>query len=359
MLPAYAEDFMSKFRFLILPIIVALAVVGFSHSGWAQGRWYDWIQKRQEKRREAYQELRNQTQNVSDSSSSAQNVQYTLLHDGIRRKYLVHLPPSYNPNQSWPAVIFLHGGGGSLKGVSKEGMDKAADRLGFILLAPAGTGPIPDRALTWNSGQWETGECCGYAVTHNIDDVGFISQMIDEVKTKYNIDATRIYATGISNGGMMSYLVGMKLSDKIAAIAPVAPPAIPSGVEPGRPISVLHVHGTADPCAPYNGGMGGGCMGKNSKRFTAQSARQMVDYWIQKDNCPTRGTTTYQKGNATSVSYGPGTNNTTVEFCTLQGGGHAWPDGDQYFSVEKIGPVSHDYSFDQMWEFLKKQKLPS
>jgi polyhydroxybutyrate depolymerase len=277
---------------------------------------------------------------------------FSLAYDGIVREYSVHIPRGYKNTVPTPIVIYLHGGGGSIKAAYKDGIDKYSDKFGFILLIPSGTGPIPDRFLTWNGGKWDGGECCGYAVKNNIDDVGFISRMIGEVKKKFNIDENRVYATGISNGGILSYRLACELSDKIAAVAVVAPPAVPSNCIPARPVSIMHIHGTADPCVSFNGGLSGGCIG--SERFQAQSAKNMVDFWLKNNGCPSDFTVSYEKGKAKCISYGPCKNGTFVEFCTIEGGGHAWPSGSQYLPVDRIGPVSYDISFDQIWEFFQK-----
>ena len=128
----------------------------------------------------------------------ARDYHFSLEHDGLTRKYNVHLPPSYDKNVPTPVVIYIHGGGGDMRAAYMDKVDKAADKFGFILVVPEGTGEVKFGHLrgSWNGGKWSNGECCGSA-----DDVGFISKMIDEVKLKFNIDENRIYATGISNGG--------------------------------------------------------------------------------------------------------------------------------------------------------------
>ncbi len=295
-------------------------------------------------------------------AQGANDYRFTLKHDGLTRKYNVHLPSGYDKNVPTPVVIYLHGGGGSTKAAYRDRMYKASDKFGFILVVPAGTGPIPDRLLTWNGGKWLRGKgkegvesCCGYAAKNNIDDVGFISKMIDEVKNNFNVDTNRIYATGISNGGMMSYRLACELSDKIAAIAPVAPPAAPANCVPLRPVAVMHIHGTADPCAPYKGGTGGGCLG--SERYEMMSAKEMVEIWIKLNGCSSGSSVVYKKGKAECISYRQCEDGSEVEFCTIEGGGHTWPSGSQYLPVDRVGPVSYDISFDQIWEFFKKHSL--
>ena len=311
--------------------------------------------------RERWREkLRERIQKKETKDDLGKNDYHFILeHGGLARKYNIHLPPQYNKNIPTPIVIYLHGGGGSLRAAYLDGMDEASDKFGFILVVPAGTGPVQDRLLTWNAGKWLPGKgkegiesCCGYAAKNNIDDVDFISKMIEEIKNNFNVDINRIYVTGISNGGIMSYRLACELSDKIAAIAPVAPPAVPANCVPGRAVSVMHIHGTVDPCAPYNGGISGGCLGTEKRE--GQSAQQMVDIWKNINKCSGGCVIAYQKGDVTCISYNKCVGHSEVEFCTIEGGGHTWPSGSQYLPADRVGPVSFDISFDQIWEFFKK-----
>ncbi len=278
--------------------------------------------------------------------------EYTLEHDGITRTYQVHTPPSYDGTKALPVVIYLHGGGGSIKAAYADNKDRDADKLGFILVVPEGTGWLEHRALTWNSGKWATGDCCGPAYKNNVDDVGYISALIDAVGEKYTIDTKRVYATGISNGGMMSYRLACELPNKIAAVAPVAAPAIPDDCNPSRPIAVMDVQGALDPCVPIDGGPGGGCL-PGAKEFTVPSQEERVAFWTKNNHCSNQTTTTYNKGEATCVRYESCDSNSEVDYCIIGNGGHTWPSGNQYLSAEKVGPVSYDMNFEQMYEFLK------
>jgi polyhydroxybutyrate depolymerase len=288
---------------------------------------------------------------------------FQVQHGGLTRKYRVHVPPSYYESEKpnpFPAVIYLHGGGGSIRAAYNDGMDKASDRLGFILIVPAGTGPIPEILLTWNGGAWGPSKlesCCAYAFDHNIDDVGFISKVIVDAQARFRIDENRIYATGISNGGLMSYRLACELAGTIAAVAAVAPPGTPSSCSPARPVPVMHIHGTADPCAPYNGGIPKACLGTATHQM--QTANEMVAIWRKHDRCSAASTVSYRKGNVTCASYGACEDASEVEFCTIEGGGHAWPSGAQYLPPARIGPVSYDISFDQIWAFFQKHPKAS
>lgn len=342
---------MSKKKVFVLIFFFIIQNVLYLSDIYAQGSFGERIREGIRKRQQKKQQTKN--------NFGTGDYDFSLVHAGLTRKYKVHLPPNYDKADKTPVVIYLHGGGGSLKAAYKDGMDKASDKFGFILVVPAGTGPMPDRLLTWNGGKWpigtggfETESCCGYAVKNNIDDVGFISKVIEEVKNKFKVDEKRIYATGISNGAMMSYRLACELSDKIAAIASVAPPAVPMNCAPSKPVPVMHIHGTVDPCAPYDGGTGGGCFG--SEKYEMQSAKEMVDLWRNINGCSGGSVITYQKGDVTCISYNKCEGTSELEFCTIEGGGHTWPSGSQYLSADKIGPVSYDISFDQIWEFFKR-----
>jgi polyhydroxybutyrate depolymerase len=279
-----------------------------------------------------------------------------LYRNEIKRRYDVYLPEGYNENKATPLVIYLHGGGGNVEGARNDGWNKAANLNGFILVSPAGSGPDPKRLLTWNAGSWEGGTCCGYAYENNIDDVGFISQLIDTLPTKYNVDTSRIYITGISNGGMMAYRLVCELADKIAAVAVVAPPAIPQGCQPSRPVPIMHIHGTADPCVPYDGGPGGKCI-RDTNIFETPGAVAMVDTWREMYACTEDSTQTFARGKASCITYSPCLGKAAVSLCTLQDAGHTWPGGPQYLPKRLIGSTSDDLGNAAIWKFLSQFQI--
>ena len=196
-------------------------------------------------------------------------------------------------------------------------------------------------------------QCCG--MDTSIDDIGFISKVIDQTKKDFNVDAKRVYSTGLSNGGLMSYTLACNLADKITAIAPVAPSGTPDACNPSRPVPVMHIHGTADPIAPYNGGLSGEIFGNEGHQVLP--AKDVVSKWRRIDGCTSATQNTYQKGTASCVTNNQCNGGTEVTLCTVTGMGHTYPSGKQYMSVAKIGPVSSDISFDQIWEFFKKYSL--
>ena len=168
----------------------------------------------------------------------------SIEYDGLIRTYRLYIPSSYNSTPT-PLVIVLHFGGGNAVIIEQvTEMTEKAEQEGFIVVYPNGTGRAENRFLTWNAGF-----CCGYAVEHSIDDVGFIGALIEHLQEELVIDASRIYVTGFCNGAALTYRIGAELSDIVAAIAPVAGSIgeVTDSVwripEPANPVSVIIFHG--------------------------------------------------------------------------------------------------------------------
>lgn len=280
-------------------------------------------------------------------------VNETMVYDGLERSYNVHLPQSYTGTEKLPLVIVLHGGGGNPNNAERmTGMSDKADEEGFIAVYPAGTGKVPG-ILTWN-GEF----CCGGAMEDNVDDVGFIGALIDRMAMDYNIDTDRVYVTGISNGGIMSYRLAAELPDKIAAIAPVAgsmggkaesqSPEIVFA--PKAPVSVIAFHGLKDTRLPYEGGMP---TKENTKgAYSYLSVSESISLWVKADNCtePAQKTAS-QGGEVVVTTHGGGSNGTEVILYTMANCGHMWP-GDRkgYFGGDDL--YLNVSATDVMWDFF-------
>ena len=270
------------------------------------------------------------------------NEEESILWNGRTRFYNIHIPDGYNGITPVPLVIALHGGGGNARSMEeKTGFSNLSDEKGFVIVYPEGTGRFKHRFLTWNAGY-----CCGYALENNIDDVGFIKELIKTLEEKFNIDSNRIYITGHSNGAMLTYRVGAELSDIVAAIAPVAG-AIPKNIlnlsTPSKPVSVLVISGTDDPLIPWNGGdIKGPFFHRNLGKVL--SVPDSVAYWVAYNNCNSSPNITYlpdkDPNDGTLVCkkvYSGGDNGTEVILYTIEGGGHTWPGGSQYWPKKFIG----------------------
>ena len=135
----------------------------------------------------------------------------SIVHDDLVRDYIVHIPSSYDNKVPIPLVLCFHGYGGTASGISYSNFNDVSDTANFIVVYPQGT--LLKRKSHWNVGGW--------TLDSKIDDVGFISSLLDSLSERYNINQSRIYSTGMSNGGYMSFLLACQLSDRIAAIASV------------------------------------------------------------------------------------------------------------------------------------------
>jgi len=272
----------------------------------------------------------------------------TLTHDGRERSYLVHVPPGYDPTRPTPVVLVFHGGGGNAENARRmTGFDAAADAEGFIVVYPNGTGRRPDRLLTWNGGR-----CCAYAMEQNVDDVGFVRALLADLGTVVNVDARRIYATGMSNGAIMAYRLACELADVIAAIGPVAATQNIDACAPSRPVPVLHIHGDADGHAPYEGGVGA----ESLVGIPFESVETTIDFWVRQNGCAPMPTVT-QNGNIRHAVYGGCRENAAVELYTVVGGGHAWPGGRPGWQGGDV-PTSELNASQVIWEFFAAHPRP-
>jgi polyhydroxybutyrate depolymerase len=243
----------------------------------------------------------------------------TLEHDGLTRSFGVYLPPTYDVAGTTPTpiVIVLHGGFGWGEQVfTNSRMQELADEAGVIVAYPDGVaGPFGVR--TWNAGR-----CCGYAVTTAADDVGFIAALLDRFDTKLCVDDRRVYATGMSNGAMLNYRLGCELSQRIAAIGPVAGSDVTQGCAPTRPVAVMEVHGTADMNVPWEGGLGCGPSG-----VAYLSVADSIGGWVTRDACSGPDVTYLDAGDGHCTRHGTCPSGDEVVLCAIDGGGHTWPGG--------------------------------
>jgi polyhydroxybutyrate depolymerase len=268
---------------------------------------------------------------------------------GRERRYEIHVPPGYSKDRAWPAVINFHGGGGRAAAARiQSGMDATADREGFLVIYPDGTGLFQKRLLTWNAG-----DCCSYAVNHKIDDIGFTRALLDDVVKLFHIDQRRIYATGMSNGAFMSYRVACELSDRIAAIGPVAGVMTVHDCRPQRPVPIIHFHGTLDRYSPYGGGVGEKSFSKVPYRSVAQNTAE----WLQLNHIPAEPKKVEKKSHATIATYA-NDRGCEVMVVSLEGMGHNWPGGTQMIPEKYEGELSRDIvANDLMWDFFRRHPL--
>lgn len=266
-----------------------------------------------------------------------------VVYDGHERPFRLHFPPGYTQEKAYPLVLALHGGGGRGEQFDAQTtggtLSRAADELGVVLCYPEGI----DRL--WLDPR------PGSEAPHALDlgyHVGYFRVLLDYLEATVRVDRDRIYATGISNGGMMSLTLALAISDRIAAVAPVTAnlrePQI--GRRPEHPVSVLLINGSADPIVPYDGGE---VVVLGRKRGRVVSTAQTLEVFRAANGCtvdpavvtlpdadPGDGTRIVEK------TWTGGRAGTVVRLLEVQDGGHTWPGGHAYLGEGFVGKVSRD-----------------
>jgi polyhydroxybutyrate depolymerase len=278
----------------------------------------------------------------------------SLTVGDLTRTYLVHVPKSYDGKKLTPVVLVFHGGGSNAEQMIRFcGMNDKADKEGFIVVYPQGTGRLEKTLLTFNAGN-----CCGYAMEKKIDDVAFVRALLDDLEKAAKVDTKRIYATGMSNGGMITYRMASELSDRIAAVAPVAGPMGTETCHPKRSVPVMHFHGTDDKNAPFKGGTGENSLSKTN----FHSVDFSIQAWLKANGCKDNPAVVELPDKAkdgtriTIKTYGPGTDAAEVVLVIIDGGGHTWPGMPPRLKI--LGKSTRNISAnDMMWEFFKKHPM--
>jgi polyhydroxybutyrate depolymerase len=281
--------------------------------------------------------------NEGDTSNKTYRFDETIVIDGITRTYTVVLPSDYYDSNSFSLVIALHGGGGSSSQFEKSsGLSEKANKSGFIVVYPDGTGVIQ----TWNAGL-----CWGYAMNNDIDDVKFISMLIDKLLKDYKINPKKVYATGHSNGGMMCYRLACELGNKIAAIAPNSCTMVTTSCNPARSMPILHMHSKLDEHVPYLGGTGNGITG-----IYCPPVEDVLNYWAGIDECTTGEHSTFSNSSY-SIYQWTGCNASRIDFYLTNDGGHGWP-GGLPGGPNSDTPSQSINANDLLWSFFQQYQLP-
>lgn len=277
----------------------------------------------------------------------------SMMYDGISRSYRVHIPSDFDQYSS--LVFVLHGGGGTGKHTEEEltqyRFNDLASQHGFIVVYPDG---LENR---WNDGRIENNP-----VT-DVDDVGFLTTLIDSLTNEFTINEGNVFFTGISNGGQMSYRLACEQTEKITAIAPVVSSLhkrLYQNCSPSTPISVFLIAGTEDPLVPF---FGGKIKVLNQTFGTVIAMNETVQYWVGVNNCspnpiktslpdtdPSDGCT------VTSYEYTNGEQNSKVLYYIINGGGHTWPDGGKYLTESLVGKICYDFNAcEHIWDFFNSK----
>lgn len=241
----------------------------------------------------------------------------TVLSGGTLRWFRVHVPPGYVHGTPTPLVLGFHGGGGNATGFATDsGMCATADAHGFLAVFPEGT---PGSGIPFFLETWNAGNCCGSATANGVDDVQFTRDVLAAVAAEWSVDQSRIFATGLSNGGMLAYRLGVELSDRIAAIAPVAA-ALGVTTPPNRPIPVMAFHGALDTNVPWQGGVGTGVSGVS---YASQHDSLAPFVGLNQVAVPTAPTRI--EGQALLFQSPPPPTGAPMAYWWLLDQGHSWP----------------------------------
>ena len=244
-----------------------------------------------------------------------QTINESITHGGLQRDYTIHIPSSYNVNTPIPLVFCFHGYGSNASTImSYTNFNYISDTAGFIVVYPQGT--LLQGTTHWNVGGWTTAS--------TTDDVGFTASLLDSISNSYNIDDTRVYSTGMSNGGYMSFLLACQLSNRITAIASVTGSMTPqtyNACNPQHPTPILQIHGTSDQTVPYVG----------DPTWT-KSIDDVLQYWVAYNNCNTSSIITaiadinqLDGSTAEHIVNDGGDNSVTTEHFKIYDGDHDWP----------------------------------
>lgn len=265
---------------------------------------------------------------------------------GTPRWYELHVPPRATTGRLLPLVFNFHGGGGSPDGARRSSaLDAKADREGFLVVYPAGTGVLPRRLLTWNAGG-----CCAYAMKKNVDDAAFVRAILDELPRFVPLDLDRVYATGFSNGAMLAHRLACELSDRLAAVAPVSGPLALPRCEPEVPVPLMHIHGRDDQNAPYGGGRGARSLTDTDFRSVADT----IALWRKANR--TVDTARVEKRGAVTVETWDGKpDGAPVVLISIDGQGHVWPGGDALLPARMVGrDAGALHATDEIWTFFSR-----
>lgn len=278
---------------------------------------------------------------------------HTLRSGDLTRSYLLHVPAGL-PAARAPLVLVFHGGGGTPAQTERETrFSELADRERFLVAYPEGIGH------GWNDGR---GASTIEAQRLDIDDVGFVAALLDDVERRHRVDAGRVYATGLSNGAIFSHTLAIRMAQRFAAIAPVAGGiAAPLGKSftPAAPVSALILQGTADPLVPYGGGEIKPPW--SDSRGAVLATDETVRRWVEHDGCagspreerlPDRDP--HDGCRATRLTFAGGRNGTSVVLYRLEGGGHTWPGSAPRLPRRVVGGVCRDIDGSEViWEFFR------
>ena len=269
---------------------------------------------------------------------------FSFEHGGMTRFYLVHVPKTYRPGKPAPMLLALHGGGGNADyqaNDSKYRLISKSEQAGFIAVFPNGYSRFRSGILaTWNAGG-----CCAGALRNNVDDVGFLREVIRRVERQASVDRKRIFATGMSNGAMMSWRLACE-APEIRAIAPVAGTDNTGQCRPSHPVAVIEFHALNDEMVNFNGGPGPKSF--TQANFTSVAATQAK--WVALNRADPNARRVLSVAGAHCDLHPATRGGAPVELCVTESGGHSWPGGGTQQGRKQ--PSMAISANDLMWSFF-------
>lgn len=270
-----------------------------------------------------------------------------LRHGGMDRMALVHVPESFDPDHAMPLVMALHGGGGGAiyqADDSNYGLVTAAETSGFIAVFPNGVSPARSGMLaTWNAG-----DCCGRARDEKVDDVGFLRALLADVKRRVAVDASKVYAIGMSNGAMMAYRLACEAAEDFRGIMAVAGTDNTRSCQPSRPVPVLHIHARNDDRVLFDGGAGQAFRNEALVNDFV-SVPATIQKWVRLNRAGATPRLVLEVDGAWCERHEAGETGAPVQLCVTREGGHSWPGGASSRGQTPSTAISAN---QLMWEFF-------
>jgi len=236
---------------------------------------------------------------------------------------------------------------------ARYGLVGKAERAGFVVVFPNGYSRFPGgKFATWNAGG-----CCGNARDRGIDDVGFVRALVARVQSQLSIDGARIFATGMSNGGMLAHRLACEAPDVFRAVASVAGTDATSRCAPSRPVSVLHIHARNDTHVLFTGGAGEDAFRDASKVMDFVSVPETVARWVKRNQCAPAPRRLLDRPGAYCEAYSGCAGGVSVQLCVTEGGGHSWPGAKTVRRGKEAASAALDAN-DAIWDFFTRASRP-
>lgn len=281
----------------------------------------------------------------------------TFEYQGNQRLYSLHIPDNFDGTESAPLVVFLHGGGGNAQSAQNfTNFNKTSEENGFLVLYPQAWFESEPNSFVWADGRGLAPDNLG------INDVGFVNSLVLQLKSVYNIDQSKIYLCGFSNGSFLTQKIAFESSGQFASIGTIGgtmSQELYDNGNPNRAIPMIYIFGTSDPLVPYDGGYVSG----NTNLKPVVGVEAAVDFWVNNNNCESAAVSINLQNIATNdnstvsvFEYTNGNCNSKVKFYKINGGGHTW--AGVTLANQSLGNVNMDMQASmELWNFFNQFEL--